>query len=444
MFQRIVLLAGFPQGLSDTYDQRIMNAVFTIVAKNYLPQARTLGDSIRRIHPDLPFYILLADETEGLLDLTKEQHPVIEVKDIGIVGYRDMAFKYSLVEFSTGIKPFVFEHLFERFQFEKIIYLDPDTFVYSSLDPIFDSLDSHFMILTPHITKLSLTDDGTKSENDFLINGTYNLGFVALHHRDAARTVLRWWSARLKDKGYIDRLDGLFTDQKWMNLLPCFVDQGVLISRNPGYNLAHWNMHERELSFSNGQYLVDGCPLVFFHFSGFDPHKPDRAAKSADATKSDLQNKPEWRQLFIDYADNLLSNQTEEAAHSYVYGVFNNRVKIFAFQRRLYRRLIESGFHFEDPFSTDQGSFYDLLQKNRMVIYEQIVAGEYTKKDFAGAETKLKALTSGMILLKKVVGIKYFHLLSRILSVLCQPEEQVYLLETLHGNLPIRFGRIPE
>jgi hypothetical protein len=421
-----------------------MNAVFTIVAKNYLPQARTLGDSIRRIHPDLPFYILLADETEGLLDLTKERYTVIEVKDMGIVGYKDMAFKYSLVEFSTAIKPFILEYLFERFRFEKIIYLDPDVFVYGSLHPIFDSLDSHFMVLTPHITKLSLSDDGTKSENDFLINGTYNLGFVAVNYSDAARAVIRWWSARLKDKGYVDRLDGLFTDQKWMNLVPCFHDKGVLVSRNPGYNLAHWNMHEREVHFNQGEYLVDGYPLVFFHFSGFDPHHPEKATRGVDVTESDLQGSSEYCKLFAAYANDLLRNQTAEAKHPYAYGTFDNGVRIFAFQRRLYRRLTEIGFHFGDPFSVGQGSFYDLLQRNRMVICEKDGTGEYRKKDFAGADAKLNALKFGMVLLKKVIGIKYFYLLTRILSVMCQPEEQTYLLETLHLDLPIRFGRIPE
>jgi len=422
-----------------------MNAIFTIAAKNYLSQARTLGNSIRRIHPDLSFYILLADEAEGLLDSSTDRYTIIEVKDIGVECYKDMAFKYSLVEFATAIKPFFFQYLFERFDFEKIIYLDPDIFVYSSLSPIFNSLDSHFAVLTPHITKLSMVDKGTKPENDFLINGTHNLGFVAFRNCDAARSVIRWWSGRLKDKGYVDRLDGLFTDQKWMNLLPCFSDEGVLVSRNPGYNLAHWNIHERELSFCQGEYLVDGYPLVFLHFSGFDPHHPERITRGMDATNSHLQNSSEYFKLFAAYADDVLRSQTaEESEPPYAYGTFSNGVRIFAFQRRLYRRLTEIGYQFGDPFSIGKGSFYDLLQRNRMVIYEEGGASEYSKKDFAAAGAGLKTLKSAMILLKKVIGIKYFHLLTRILSVLCQPEEQTYLLETLHLDLPIRFGRMPE
>jgi hypothetical protein len=248
----------------------------------------------------------------------------------------------------------------------------------------------------------------------------------------------------LKDRGYVDRLDGLFTDQKWMNLVPCFHDKGVLVSRNPGYNLAHWNMHARELRSIQGEYLVDGYPLVFFHFSGFDPHHPETVTRGVNATEPDLQGSSEYCKLFAAYADDLLRNQTAETVHPYAYGTFENGVRIFAFQRRLYRRLTEIGFQFDDPFSVSQGSFYDLLQKNRMVIYEKGGAGEYGKKDFAGANARLKALKSGMVLLKKVIGIKYFHLLTRVLSVMCQPEEQTYLLETLHLDLPIRFGRIPE
>jgi len=416
-----------------------MNAIFTIVAKNFLPQARTLGDSIRKIHSDLPFHVLLADETEGMVDLSKERYPVIEAKDISIPAYEDMAFKYNLIELSTALKPFFYEYLFDRFQYQKIIYFDPDIYVYGSLIPLFDALDDHFMILTPHIIKLSMIDRGSKPENDFLINGTYNLGFVAFNRSYEALAVLRWWKTRLKDKAYIDRTEGLFVDQKWMNLVPCFYDKGVFVSKNPGHNVAHWNMHERKLSCSQDHYLVDGWPLVFFHFSGFDLQHPDKVSRSVDATKVDLNNLPHYRELFAAYAGSLLRNQSNETKYLYAYDKFDNGIRIFAFQRRLYRRLTEIGFQFENPFSTRQGSFYDLLRKNRMVIFEQNVSGEYGKRNFGNAERKLKLLKFGMLLLKKVIGIRNFHLLMRTLFALCRPEEQTYLLESLHLDLPIRF-----
>ena len=42
-----------------------MNAICTICAKNYLAHAKTLGDSIRKFHPEVEFYILLSDEIDN-------------------------------------------------------------------------------------------------------------------------------------------------------------------------------------------------------------------------------------------------------------------------------------------------------------------------------------------------------------------------------------------
>ena len=42
-------------------------AVFTIVAKNYLPQARVLMRSIADCHPDWRRYVFLADRIDGHL-----------------------------------------------------------------------------------------------------------------------------------------------------------------------------------------------------------------------------------------------------------------------------------------------------------------------------------------------------------------------------------------
>ncbi len=102
-----------------------MNAVFTIVARNFLAQARTLGDSLAQTCPGLPFHVILADEAGDELDLSRERYPTVEAKDIGLPAYRDMAFKYDLVEFATSIKPFVFDHLFRRHGYEKVLYVDP-------------------------------------------------------------------------------------------------------------------------------------------------------------------------------------------------------------------------------------------------------------------------------------------------------------------------------
>jgi hypothetical protein len=66
----------------------------------------------------------------------------------------------------------------------------------------------------------------------------------------------------------------MFTDQRWMYLAPVFVPD-PLILRHPGYDVAYWNLPHRDIRRrEDGTWLVNGQPLVFFHFSGIDPEDP--------------------------------------------------------------------------------------------------------------------------------------------------------------------------
>src|SRR5690606_8750999 len=101
--------------------------------------------------------------------------------------------------------------------------------------------------------------------------GVFNLGFVAVSNDSEGLRFASWWAERLFDWCH-DRLDiGIFVDQKWCNLVPCFFDN-VKISRDPGYNVASWNLSQRRISFSNkGELLVNDSLLRFFHFTKLGP-----------------------------------------------------------------------------------------------------------------------------------------------------------------------------
>lgn len=413
-----------------------MDAVFTIVTKNYMPQARTLGDSLQNANHKLAFFIVLADEVEGRIDLGKEKYPVIEVKDIGIDSYRDMAFKYDLVEFCTAIKPFVIEYLFDKYGYQKIIFFDPDIYVYSALDVVLDLLNDHFVVLTPHVTQFDGAESGSKPDDDYLRCGVFNLGFIALNSSPKGRELLAWWRTKTQDKGYADFSEGLYVDQKWADMIPCFDDDGVCIARHPGFNVAHWNMHQRSITKSQSGYQVNGQSLIFFHFSGYDPSCPDMISRPHGKGPVSLQGRPEYQELYRDYRERWLINQGPNDFNTYAFSKFDNGVRIYSYQRRLYRKLSENGFKYVDPFSTGPQTYYFLLKANRMLIVNQGIEGEFRKRNIAGAENKLRKIKKIMLLMKKVMGIKHYHLLLRVINSLSRPEEQAFLLETLKTNIP--------
>lgn len=403
-----------------------MNAVFTIVAKNYYAQALTLGDSIRKIHPDLDFYIFLVDESDRLMDLTTVRYRTLASKSIGIGRFSEMAFKYDVVEFATAIKPFCFDYLFKNYSYDKIIYFDPDIYVYSSLDLLYELLNDSFIVLTPHFLRMDLTSRGASLEEDFLFVGIYNLGFIALRNTEDSFKMLDWWKVKLEDKCFADRQDALHVDQKWMDLIPLFFEKGVCISRDPGHNTAFWNIHERQLSTKNNENFIDEHPLVFFHFASIDPLNPDGISRRQ--IKFSLSSKPEYRKLFEDYTSRLLANGFDSySKYPYTYSRFHNGISIFPFQRRIYRRLLQMAATFEDPFATDPDSFYDLLRKNGLIIEEKTKT-MYKRSDFRDSGSMIKWFLRFMRLLKILAGPKYYHLLLRVLHKYSRSEEQVFLL----------------
>ncbi len=78
----------------------------TIVARNYLAQARVLADSLRRHHPDGTFVVLLVDDpARGRVRMPGAE--VVLVDEIGLdPGHLDeLTASCSLLEPATALKP---------------------------------------------------------------------------------------------------------------------------------------------------------------------------------------------------------------------------------------------------------------------------------------------------------------------------------------------------
>lgn len=404
-----------------------MNAVFTICAKNYLPRARTLGDSIRRLHPDLAFHVFLVDEPEGWVQPAHERFCTMTVSSIAIPHFRQMAFKYDVLELSCAVKPYLFQYLFREYGYDRLIYFDPDVFVYSSLEVVFSLLDNALLVLTPHLTKLEAATEGAMPLGSFLFVGAFNLGFAAIRDCERARTLVGWWADRVADEGFGDRIDAQHVDQKWMDLAPGMLGDDLVISRDPGLNAAQWNMHERRLETEGGRYLMDGRPLVFYHHTSFHPRHPERLAQRQ--SKFTLENRPEYGPMMKAYAEQLLANGYEECSTwPYSFASFANGMKIFHFQRRLFRQLLARRGVDSDPFSTGPDSFYALLERNGLVVFER-ERSEFVQADFRSSGTLVRLLKWSLVQLKRIVGIKRYYLLIRWFFNNTRPEDQMFLLK---------------
>ncbi|HET9651959.1 MAG TPA: glycosyl transferase, partial [Usitatibacter sp.] len=270
--------------------------VFTSAAVNYLPKVRMLCRSIRRYHPEAVIHLALADERpEWLVTEGEPFDSILEISRIGIPDWRGWSFMHSIVELATAIKPFAMSHLLSQPGCETVLYFDPDMVLFSRVDDILEVLKTSNVALTPHQTKPEQTVDAIiDNEIASLKMGVFNLGFIGVSNTAEGRRFSDWWADRCYRFCRAEVQNGLFTDQKWINFAPIFFE-GVAIVKSSRHDVATWNLTTRRMvgTAATG-FLVDGEPLGFYHFTGFDSgaHRV-MAMKNATGNRA-VQELIEW------------------------------------------------------------------------------------------------------------------------------------------------------
>jgi glycosyltransferase involved in cell wall biosynthesis len=314
--------------------------VCTIIAKNYVAYARVLARSLTEHQPDSRLSTLIIDDFSGYIDPSREPFEVLSPKDIGCESFTRMALRYSVLELSTAVKPWLLRHLMARTE-GPVTYLDPDIRIYGSLQPLDDLAAERGVVLIPHNNEPIPPDGRAPSQVDIMIAGVYNLGYVSLAPRREVDSLLEWWADRLLRDCRVDPMWGYFVDQRWFDLVPGLLSE-VAIVRDPQYDVAYWNLHTRELDVSGGRYLVDGQPLRFFHFSGFDADHPLVLSRFQD--RIDVTSDPALERLLAEYAV-ALKDEGHAASRKwpYTYAALGDGTRLDDTVRALYDQLVEAG-----------------------------------------------------------------------------------------------------
>jgi glycosyltransferase involved in cell wall biosynthesis len=324
----------------------IRTAVFSIVSPNYRPYARALMASLRRLQPGWERFVLLVGR--GRAGGGEGDFSLVALDALPLPNPRQFCFRYTLLELNTAVKPWMFEHLF-ALGYDRVVYLDPDILVYSPLAEVEDAPPETFLVLTPHLTGF-ISGDDFPSERWMLLAGAYNLGFLAVSRRPPLESFLGWWKGKLERQCIVDTANGLFVDQKWMDLAPGLFP-GVAILRHDGYNVAYWNLEQRRIARKGDVITVNGQPLRFLHFSGFAPDLGSRVSRHHHAlTLADIGDA---RGLYEDYRAALCAAGHDTFRHApYPFGSFVDGTPIPDAARAAYRESPERQASCgEDPFA---------------------------------------------------------------------------------------------
>lgn len=330
----------------------------------YLNRARVLFRSLRRHHPEWRLVALITDAPPPGADIDLAGEDFDEVvwhTDLSIPRLRGWLFGHDVVEACTAVKGPYADLICKQGGYDAIVYLDPDTALFARLDPVMDLLARHDGVLTPHL--LDPEDQSqaiVDNEVATLSTGIFNLGFLAIRTDGQGAAFARWWADRLLVYCHDDIPRGLFVDQRWCDHVPAFFP-GFAILRDPGFNVASWNLSRRKVSIDwSGQVLVNGAPLRFWHFTklGALGDSMTRRYAGSNYPVYEIWN---WYRRQIEAA-----SDPRLPGGYWAFATYADGQAIEKSHREIYRRRPDFLDRFPDPFTSGEGSFQAWLQQQSM------------------------------------------------------------------------------
>ncbi|MDF2434774.1 MAG: hypothetical protein JWP44_4405 [Mucilaginibacter sp.] len=386
-------------------------SIFTVCNLAYLSKVLVLAESVLKYN-NVKLKVFLFDEKTDA-DLSHFEADFFWMEEMNVPNYNQIAFKYDIIEFSTSLKPFITLSLLK--ENDKVIFLDPDTCLFHSVEPILNDLDNHSIVLTPHYTTPQ-SDNPSESDTVMMKFGSFNLGFFGVRGSEQGLYFLDWWSKRSIDLSYTESQFGLFTDQKWVSIASCFF-QDIYVSFNLGYNFAAWNSWERSLTKdAEGNYIVNNStPLIFFHFSNFDNKDLEyfnkRSLYEKGVRRPDLFEIGKW------YNQRLEANNTDIALTKYSYDYMSGGEYISPTLRRAYACILSEIPTNHNPFDSDSivGKF---ARRNYLFEKHSTPFKRESFNSVSSNKSKLGLIHFLMRIVLRVVGPNKFMNLSRLLVYL--------------------------
>jgi hypothetical protein len=340
---------------------------FSSFTFGYLNRARVLFASVKRHHPGWHCVALITDEPPKGFEWRSDE-PMDEIvysTDLGIPDFRQWLFKHDIVEVCTAVKG-PYAHFACSLGYDAVLYLDPDTCLFSPLEPVLSALETSDICLTPHQLKPDAMRQAIiDNEVTSLKTGIYNLGFVAIRTSGEGRRMARWWSERLLSFCYDDIPNGLFVDQRWCDHVPSFFEN-VAILRDPGLNVASWNLSHRTVTVDHGGTVrVNGSPLGFWHFTKLG-RVGDTMTRRYAKTNFPVYELWSWYRKQVEAA----TSKSIPGGY-WAFGQFMDSTPIPKTARELYRHRVDLQCAFANPYESGPGSFEEWLRNEELLPAEQ-------------------------------------------------------------------------
>jgi hypothetical protein len=237
----------------------------TITTSDHYYKVLALRDSLWAISDRFKLHVLVIDEETNRAADAQVASYDLSVLTHNLVGQAIIQ-KYSSKadKLRWSLKPVFLHYLLAKQEIESVVYLDNDIAFFSEYSFLFEHLKTYSFLLTPHHYERSADHSQNMLEANFRL-GLYNAGFVGVNSK--AKSTLQWWAECCLYRCEKNAFRGTYDDQKYLDLVPV-IDEGAMVLRHQGCNIAEWNRYVCYRTERNGQvYINDVFPLVFIHFN---------------------------------------------------------------------------------------------------------------------------------------------------------------------------------
>jgi hypothetical protein len=254
-------------------------AVAVIATYDHLHAVLNLLRSIRdtwRTQPKL--YV-------GLVDHGQRERPgfestrdveVVPVTALDVPDFWWQAAKFSAAELCCVLKPYLLRHVLGRGH-DTVVYCDADMQFFDDACGLVEHAPHADLVFVPHM--MSPFPRGLPDERpaigDIGHAGLMNGGLFVARRRSSTLAFLDAWAKLCIAPGTFLPEYGYPSEQQALNWAFASTS-AVAVFRDPRFNVAYWNLHERPLRWSHldggrdDEWTLDGRPIVCFHFSGLD------------------------------------------------------------------------------------------------------------------------------------------------------------------------------
>lgn len=274
-------------------------AIATIITADHLDKALAAYESISRFSPDIPYHILVVDHKNFERIHYKKKnitiHTLADIQNVVSLETRLLCNKYGEHLYKAvdksyysqfhkdvrlhpsdclrwSLKPVLLRALLKSY--DMVMFTDCDLFFYEDFRFLVQNAEPFAMTLSPHWRNPFPGPISNYMPNEFIYNyvhGIYNAGFLIV--TKLANKILEWWTEMVIHNCAIDRENGVFVDQKYLDIVPIYF-KDVDIIKHYGCNVATWNKEYLKRSVEDGKVFVtpitenDKWPVVFVHYSG--------------------------------------------------------------------------------------------------------------------------------------------------------------------------------